>query len=182
MQCGGKLVVVQSVLWQIFNNQQFQLAQFLVGSTVVLRECLYVVIIGRLAIYQLLYVGEQGFLLVLHVATYFVGILVVKLQYQSAQRVVLVQTLAQLSANVRQLKLQKIGVAGLQIVQQGGHADLFVVVKLAITVHGVVHHCQECVGVHIIVLAGFAYRFISKTKVYAKASKGLQQIVVIADQ
>ena len=43
---GGELVVVQAVLRQVFDDQEFQFAQSLVGSAVVLGEGVHVIVVG----------------------------------------------------------------------------------------------------------------------------------------
>ena len=82
---GGELVVVQAVLRQVFDDEQFQLAQFLVGSPVMLREGVDIIIIGGLSVDQRLYIREQGLLLVFHVTSDLVGVFVVEAEDEFGQ-------------------------------------------------------------------------------------------------
>ena len=88
---GGELVVVLPVLRQIFDDEQLQLAQLLVGGAVVPGEGVHIVVTGGTAFEQRLHVGEECLLLVLHVTANLMGILVVETEYEARQRIVLVQ-------------------------------------------------------------------------------------------
>ena len=108
VQGGRELVVVQPVLGQILDDEQFQFAQLFVGSPVVLREGLHIVAGGGHSLNERLYVWEERLLLVFHVAPYLVGILVVEAQNQLGQRVVLIERLLQLPPDIGQLEIQEI--------------------------------------------------------------------------
>ena len=179
---GRQLVVVLSVLRQILDDEQLQLAQFLVGSTMMLRESLHIIVIGRTPLYQRLHIGEERLLLVFHVTAYLVGILVVEAKNEFCQRVALVERFLQLATDIGQLEVQEIGVTGLQIVKQGGDGQLLVGLKLAIPIDGEVDHSQEGIGIHPVALAGFLNCLITKTKTDAETAQHLQEVVVIANQ
>ena len=173
---------MQAVLRQILDNKQFQLTQLLVGSPMMLRECLYIIIIGRPSFQQCLHIREQCFLLVLHMTTYLMGVFVVESQYQSGQRVIFVQRLRKFSAYKGQLEVKEIGVTGFQIMHQRRNTDLLIGIKLTITVDGIVDHSQESIGIYIIILTCLFHGLITEAKTDAETAKRLQQVIIIADQ
>ena len=71
---------------------------------------------------------------------------------------------------------------GFQIMQQGGDGYLLVGLELSIPINGEVHHRQEGVGVHMIVLTGLAYRLVAESQADAEAAQRLQQVVIITDE
>ena len=111
-----------------------------------------------------------------------VGILVVEPQYQFCQRLALVERLLQFAAYVGQLEVKKIGMTGFEVVQQGGDADLFIGLKLAVVVGREVDYRQESVCIHMVVVTGLFHCLVTKTKTDAKTAQHLQQVVIIADQ
>ena len=179
---GGELVVVQTVLRQVFDDEEFQFAQSLVGCPVVLGEGLHIVVVGGTPLYERLHVGEERLLLILHVAADLMGILVVEAQDELGQRLALVERLLQLTADIGQLKVEEIGVAGLQVVQQGGDAELLVGLELTVVVGREVDHRQEGIGIYIVVLTRLHDRLIAKTKADAETAQHLQQVVIVADE
>ena len=88
---GGELVVVQPVLGQILNNKEFQFTQLLVGSPMMLREGIHIIVVGGLPVYQRLHIREQCLLLIFHVTAYLVGIFIVEAQDQLGKRLTFVQ-------------------------------------------------------------------------------------------
>ena len=78
-----------------------------------LGEGIHVIVVGGTPFYQRLHVGEQRLLLIFHVTADLMGIFVVKAQDQLGQRLALVERLLQLPADIGQLEVEEIGVAGL---------------------------------------------------------------------
>ena len=179
---GGELVVVQAVLWQVFDDEQLQLAQFLVGRAVMLREGIDIIVVGGMTVDQRLHIGEERLLLIFHVAAYLVGIFVVEAEDEFGEGFAFVERLLQLATDIGQLEVEEVGMTGLQIVEQGGDGQLFVGLEFAIAVDVVVDHCQEGIGIYIVILTRFHDRLVAEAQTDAEAAQHLQQVVVIANQ
>ena len=82
---GRELVVVHAVAGQVFDDDVLQLAQFLVGLSVMLRESVDVVVARHLIVEQGINIREHHFLLVFHVRTYLVRILIIELHDKACQ-------------------------------------------------------------------------------------------------
>ena len=80
------------------------------------------------------------------------------------QRVVLVDALLQLTTDKRQLEIEVVGVAGFQVVQQRGDADLLVVLKVTIPINSEIDYRQKCVGIHMIHFACLADSLVAKAE------------------
>ena len=139
VECCGELVVVESVGGQVFDDHELQLTQFLVGLLMVTRKGVHVIIVHGVSVYQRLDVGEECLLLVLHVPADFLGIFLIQLHDEHAKGVSGGDALLQLAADEGQLEVQIVGMARLQVVQEGRHADLFVVREVVIPIYGEVH-------------------------------------------
>ena len=109
-------------------------------------------------------------------------ILVVQLQHQVAYTVAGINALLQLTANKRQLEVEVVSMARLQVVQQGGNADLLVVLKVREIVDGEIHHRQKRVAVHTVQLTCLGHRLVAKAKTDAEAAQGLQHRIIILDE
>ena len=130
-----------------------------------LRESLDVVIVHRPSVDERLDIGEQRFLFVFHVATNLLCILVVELHDESSQRITLADAFLQLTTDEGQLEVEIKGMAGLQIVQQRGYADVLVILIIGEVVDGEVDHSQKRVCVDIVHVARLAYGLVTKAKV-----------------
>ena len=135
-----------------------------------------------MSFYQRLHIGEQCFLLILHVTAYFVGILIVEAKNEASQRVVFVERLSKFPADKGQLEIEEVSVAGLQIVEQRGDTELFVSLEFAVTVDGIVHHGEECVGIHMVVFTSLLHGLVAKAKVDTETAQGLEQVVIVTDK
>ena len=93
-----------------------------------------------------------------------------------------VEALLQLAQDVGQLEVEKVGIAGLEIVHERCHRELLVVLGVAKAIDSEVDHGEKRVGVHAVVAAGLADRLVAKAKAYAKGAEHLQQVGVIADE
>ena len=82
-----------------------------------LGEGLHVVVAGGLAFQEFFHVGEQRLLFIAHVAAYLMGISVIEFHDELSQRVVFVERFLQLAADIGQLEVDEIGMAGLKIMQ-----------------------------------------------------------------
>ena len=141
-----------------------------------------VVTIRRFPVDKSLHIREKYALLILHVTANLMGILIVEAQDELTQRIVGIEALFLLTTNERELEIKIIGVAGFQIMHQGWDAQLLVVFRRAIAIDGEIHHNQEGVGVHIVVITSLTNRFIAKPQVDAKCAQHLQEVVVIANE
>ena len=167
---------------QILDNHELQLAQLLVGTLMMLGEHLDVIVVGRAVVQQRLHIGEERLLLILHVATNLLRILIIELHDEPSQLVVLADAFLQLATDERQLEIKVIGMTGLQIVQQGRHADLLVILIVGEVVDGKVNHSQKRIGIHPIHLARLSHRLVAKAQIDAKAAQRLQYAVIVLDK
>ena len=166
-------VVVVHIRGKILQDDVLQLAEFLVSLAVMLRESLYVEVIVGLASLQSLHIREHRLLLVAHVVLYGMGIFVVEFHYQAGQIVVFVERGDKFLAYERKLEVEEILMAGLQVVEQRRNRKAPIIVYVAVSVDGEVHHRQKGIGVHLLVFAHFAHRLVAETQVYSKASESL---------
>ena len=97
-------------------------------------------------------------------------ILVVEAQHELAKGIVAIDALLQFPADEGQLEVKVVAVAGLQVVQQGGHADALVAIVDGVVVDGVVDHGQEGVAVNTIQLTGLFHGLVAKTEMNAECS------------
>jgi hypothetical protein len=167
---------------QILDNHQFQLAQLLVGLPVVLRESLAAVVARHLSVEQSLHIGEQHFLLILHVLLYFLSIFVVKMQDKRTEAVALIDSLFQSAADIRQLEVEVIRMTGRKIVHQRRYRKLAVIIKIRLAVNGKVYNGKKRIGIHPVIVARLAHGLVAKPKIDAKTSKRLQQVVIVFDE
>ena len=107
---------MQTVGRQILDDKELQLSQFLIGSAMMLRKSLHIIIITRTTVEQTLDIREEGLLLILHVTAYLMGILIIELQDQLRQGIVGIERLGELTTDIGQLEVEEIGMAGLEIV------------------------------------------------------------------
>ena len=182
MQRGGQLVIVESVLRQVFDDEEFELAQLLVGLLVVLGEGLDAVACGGLAVDECLNVGEECALLIGHVAAYLVGILVVEAHDEASQRLVGIEAVLEFLPDEGQLEVEVVLVAGVEVVEQRGHTELLVVLVVTIPINGEIDDGKEGVGIHAVVVTGFTDGLVAEAQGDAEAAKGLQQVVIITDE
>ena len=170
---GSEQVVVQFVRRQIFNNDALQFGKTLLHLAMVLRKGVDIVIVHHYPLQQLLYIGKHGLLFIAHVLNDFMRILVIKLQNKLCQAVVFVQCFGQLFAHEGQLKLNVIGMRGLEIFEQSGHRDVLGLVLSIITINGKINNSQERIGVNVLAFAHLLHGFIAETQTNAKATKAL---------
>ena len=134
-----------------------------------------------MSLQQRLHIREQRLLLVFHVQANLASILVVEAENETCQgkatgrrrhvgNVVLVERLRQLPADVGQLKVEEIGMARFEIVEQGWDADLFIGIELSIPVSSIINHSQERIGVDIVILTGLLYGLVAKTQADAETA------------
>ena len=133
-----------------------------------LRKGLYVVIAYRPFLNKRLHVGEKRLLLVLHVAAYLMGVLVIELQDEASHMVCDINAFLELAPYERQLEVKKILMAGFQIMHERRNVEEFIFLKVAIPINGEVHDGQKGIGVHAIVLTGLTNGFIAKAEVDAE--------------
>lgn len=131
---GRELIVVQTIRRQIFDDDILQLVKFPVDLHMMLRERLDVIIVGQLAPFQSLDIRENGTLLIEHVAAYGMSVLIVELHNETCHAVTIVKGLGQTSADEGQFKVKIIGMAGLQVVEQGGNGNLVDVLIIEVAV------------------------------------------------
>ena len=72
--------------------------------------------------------------------------------------------------------------AGLQVVQKGGDADLLIVLEIHIAVDGIVDYRQKGIGIHPVHLTRLADGLVAKSQMNAKGAQCLQHTVIIFDQ
>ena len=113
---------------------------------------------------------------------YLLGIIVIEFEYQTAQLARFIYALLQLAPYERQLKTKEIYMTCFEIMQQGGYRQLSVILKVSMTVDGIVHHRKKGIGIHAIVFAGLIHSFVTKAKIDAKTSQRLQQVVVVFNE
>ena len=147
-----------------------------------LREGVDVVVARHLIVEQGINIREHHFLLVFHVRTYLVRILIVELHDESCQIVVLVERLLQFLADKRQLEVQVILVAGLEVVDECGDGDAIGFVKVPMSVNGEVDEGEERVSVHVLLFAHFAHSLVTKAEVNTEAPQTLENTVVVGDE
>ena len=85
MEGGRQFIVMQTIAGQVFDDEQFQFTQFLVGLLVVLGEGIDTIFRGSFAVEECLNIGEEIALFVGHVAAYLLSVLVIEFQYQPGQ-------------------------------------------------------------------------------------------------
>ena len=179
---GRELVVVEGVGGEVLDDHELELAQRLVGLLVVFGEGLDVVVADGTALEQRLDVGEEGLLLVLHVAAYLLGVFFVEAHDEAAQGVAGADALLQFATDEGELEVEVVGVAGLEVVEEGGDADAVVVLEVGLVVDGEVDDGQEGVGVYVVHLAGLADGLVAEAEVDAEGAQGLQYAVVVLDE
>ena len=91
MERRRQLVVVQPVLRQVFDDEELQLAQFLIRCPMVLGEGLHVIVTGRAPLQQGLHIREERLLFVHHMTAYLMRVLIVETHDQLSERVIRVQ-------------------------------------------------------------------------------------------
>ena len=101
-------------------------------------------------------------------AAYLLSILVVKAHDELAQGVLRHDALLQLTTDEGQLEVKVVGVAGFQVMEQGGDADLRVVLKVAIPINSEVDDRQKGIGIHSVHLAGLMDGLVAKAETDAK--------------
>ena len=135
-----------------------------------------------MAVDQRLHIGEERLLLIFHVAAYLVGIFVVEAEDEFGERLTLIERLLQFATDIGQLEVEEVGMAGLQIVQEGGDGQHLVGPELTIAVDVVVDHCQEGIGIYAVVLTCFHDGLVAEAQTDAETAQHLQQVVIIANQ
>ena len=167
---------------QVFDDHQLHLTQFLVGAVVVLRECLDAVVADGTLLQQGLHVGEERLFLVHHVPPYLAGILVVELQDELSEVVGGIDALLELTAYEGQLEVEVILVAGLEVVHEGGHGELVVVLADAIPIYCEIHHGEEGVGIDAVHLTGLTHGLVAETEVDSERTERLENVVIVLDE
>ena len=179
---GCQLVVGESVVRQVLDDDVLQLVELACGVAVMLREDVHVVIGLVLAPQQCLDVWEERLLFVLHVQPDIVGVLIVESHYQHNKVVSLVQGLLELLPDGRQLEVQEIAVRGSQIVEQRLYGD-FVVGRLrGISVDEEVDHGKESIAVDALSGTNLTDGLVTEAQPDAKGAKALQHTVIVADE
>ena len=179
---GSELVVVVGVGGKVLDDHELEFAQGLVGLLVMLGEGVDVVVGEGVSVEKGLDVGEEGILLVFHVAPDFLFVFVIELEDEAADGVVLVDALLELAADEWELEVEVVGVAGLEVVEEGRHADLLVVLEVGVVVDGEVDDREEGVGVHSVEAAGLADGQVAEAEVDAKGAQCLEDAVVVLDE
>ena len=100
----------------------------------------------------------------------FLCILFVDLHDEPAHSIAFCDALLQFATDEGQLKVEIVGMAGFQIVQEGWHADLLVVLEIGMIVDGEVNHRQKGVGIDSIQSAGLADGHVAKSEIDAKGA------------
>ena len=91
------------------------------------------------------------------------GILIIELQDQLRQGVVGIERFGELTTDIRQLEVEEVGMTGLKIVKKRLNGDALVGLEISIPIDGEVDHCQERVGVDMIVVTGLLYGLVAET-------------------
>ena len=176
-----QLIIMQAIARQILNHDVFQLLQFRVGLSVMLRERVNVIIVAQLTLQQRFHIREHCLLLKLHVRPHLMGILIVKPHYKPRQTVVRIKCLDELLTDKRQLEVDVILVTCLQILQQRCNGETIQIVGIAISIDGKVHHSKKSVSVNTLTLAHLPNRLVAKTQADAKRAKALKNVIVVAN-
>ena len=71
---------------------------------------------------------------------------------------------------------------GLKIVKKRLNGDALVGLEISIPIDGEVDHCQERVGVDMIVVTGLLYGLVAEAQTDTETAQRLQEVVVVADK
>ena len=127
-----------------------------------------VVIIGKLALEQLLHVGEHSFVLVLHVAAHFLGILVEELQNEVGHIVVRLRAVDgfdEFAADAGQVEVEEIGMGAFQIIHEGGDGEVVLLSGIGILfLADKVGHGKEGRAIYTLRLADVFHILVSESQ------------------
>ena len=168
---GCQLVVDESVVRQIFDDDVLQFMEFTCSVAMVLREDVGIVVVFLFSAQEGFDVWEEGLFLVFHVKPDIVGILIVESKDEESSPVLctrggyLAQRFFEFLANGRQLEVEEIAVRGAEVVEERLDGNPVVGRLGCVSIDKEVDDGKESVAIDSLLIAYLADSLVAEARI-----------------